>query len=133
MTNPSCKIYVSLIIRGRIFFPDEITKEIKVIPTKTYIIGDKKRKNIDVYYDQNGWHYSKESFHDIDSVDDVVMRLIDDVKHAKNQLKLMSSEMDIALSIAVYRNTSWPVIRLSNSALLFLGEIGAIVDFDIYS
>jgi hypothetical protein len=133
MTEPSSTIYVSLIIRGQVFLPDKISEEIKVKPTKSYIIGDKKRKNIEVFYDQNGWYYSKESFNETDSVDDVVMRLIYDIRHATNELKHISNDMDVTLSIAIYKKNDWPIIRLSNSALLFLGEIGAKVDFDIYA
>jgi len=133
MSKASYEIYASLIIRGQVLSSDKITEEIKLSPTKSYNVGDKKRKDIDVFYDQNGWHYSKESSSETDSVDDVVGRLIDDVKHAKNIIKRMSSEMDVVLSIAIYRNDDWPIIILSNSTLLFLGEIGAILDFDIYA
>lgn len=133
MTKFSYKIYVSFIIRGQELTPDNITEAIMVEPTKSFKIGDKKRKNIDVFYDKNCWYYSKESFSEADSVNDVIDRLIDDLKHAKNMLKCISREMDLVLSVAIYKNNDWPIIRLSNSTLVFLGEIGAIVDFDIYA
>ncbi len=132
MSDIPFEIFSSLIIRGKIYTPKEISNSLNLVAKKSYIIGDEKKSNCGVFHEVNGWHYEISSDNNIRDLNQILETLVDELKSSEKKIKKISEEMDVVIFNAVYKKSYWPSMHLSSTIISFLSNVGATIDFDLY-
>lgn len=116
--------------------PSIITDKLGIVPTKTWVKGQRVSEKISRAHDSNGWLFSPDVPQEIE-FEELMRHLMDIFESKKETLKEISESAYIELSIALYLyydndEDSIPWIHFTKPEMDMLNAIGAEVDFDIY-
>ena len=127
----SCYTYFA--IKGN-FEPDDMSKRLKLPPTKQWKIGD-FRKDGKTRYDFALWEYGRCDNYDI-IVENQMMKTISELIPKINELKAIKRAFDVSFTLevvpSVYVGESTPCLAPSQEIIKFCYESGTDMDIDLY-
>lgn len=142
MSELSCnECYVYFAFRGDDFNPDDITKELGILPSSITRKGSRIPGKIPRI---NAWGLStkiiKDNTADVDfiDVDELALEVVNQLKSSVdiiNQIKLKYDAitvLEVVMRISVNDELSTPVVGFELDVLDFLVQIRTTIDMDIY-
>ena len=128
--------YVYFALKGKEFDPNEITKQIGILPTETYQKGSEGKNNPNLQFDH--WILSKEKGKEQIFIDALVEEIVDklyDRIDIINKLKIeyhLESVLEIIMYVDINPETSTPALGQNLKTIEFLYKTKTKIDVDIY-
>lgn len=129
--EPAFKVFLDLLITGDAIDLDRISDLIEILPSKLERKGERKNPRVHTYFTKNRWiyHFAKNS-------DNEPSELIGDFaktfREKKGALLDISKKMDVCLFLSIYKDSCWPGLILDKNNIVFIYEVGARFEVDLY-
>ena len=120
---------------GHDFDPDEITRELGVIPTSKHKTGDPGRYKPPL--DFSAWELSTEEMETPD-IDPLVTRIYDQLTGKSSEIRRLIEKyelkavLEVVLWIDTNQEESTPALGFDDKVISFLHQVGAVIDIDMY-
>ena len=128
------QIKVILSIFGDEFLPENLTQLLNISPSKSWIKGDKVHDRNNLYRKESSWDYEI-GFVQTLFLDEVYNMLLtvfeNNINALKNYITENNLEVKIYIVIEIYDEEK-PSIYFERRFLIFLNELNAEVDMDMY-
>ncbi len=126
------KINIELILTGLLISPDEITRQLKMRPTRTWLKGD-SIQGTNLRRKHNGWCFSIENRQDGLEVEEYILPLVNSLAPSAQLIRQICKEYEMSceISCVIYMSDETPVINFSPQVLSNIVDFGAAIDVDI--
>ncbi len=127
----SFEISASLSFTGLNFDPQSITKELGIIPTKTWKLGDLIHPKATVTRQHNGWFLESQLSKNYE-LENHIKSLFEQLKPVWDIVQQMSHNYDTEISCVIYTDGEIPTIHLDQEIINKSNQINAEIDIDLY-
>jgi hypothetical protein len=128
-TRSANEVRVQLNFTGFDRSPSEVTSQVGLVPAKTWEAGafiERSKRT----YASNGWRVSPdERYEDVERGVDALLSII---TPRWDELRSLSCESRVELSIVLYVYESAPAVHLRRDQIARLTELNADIDVDLY-
>lgn len=126
------KIQVEFVITGIHIPPDEITRQLNLEPTCSWLKGD-SIQGTNLRRKHNGWCFSIENRQDGLEIEEYILPLINALSPSAQLIRQICKEYEMSseISCVIYMSDETPVINLSPQVLSTIVDLGAAIDVDI--
>ena len=124
-------IDIKLIITGQKLVPNKITELLKLKPTKTHLMGDKRTPSSTLLHKKHGWIYSIKGDSYLDSIDKPLESFLKLLMEHKNELKNITRIQDVKIYCVIVGKSYTPGIILSTAVIQSLALLDIPIEFDI--
>ena len=121
----------SLVITGR-FEPADITQAVGLVPSKTWHSGDAVMPGASLLHKEAGWRLSALEREQDDTLNDVVVRLLDDVDLRRNKILDLKVEHGRCIECVVYSPGRKAVLSLSESTVRRIASLECGISIDYF-
>jgi Domain of unknown function (DUF4279) len=124
------RVYVSLRIIDESCLPEEITKEIGILPSVSWHKGDIRSKT-QLQEKDNGWEL-KSTLPEESSLAEHVNYLLELIEPAQSHLEEATRKYDSLLACAIYFDEETPEIHFDRDVIQRLSALNLSLDIDLY-
>jgi len=128
--NP--RIHIEFILTGLLISPDEITRQLKMSSTRTWLKGD-SIQGTNLRRKHNGWCFSIENRQDGLEIEEYILPLVNALAPSVQLIRQICKEYEMSseISCVIYMSDESPIINWSPQVLSSIVDLGAAIDMDI--
>lgn len=127
----SFEITAFFTITGLDFDPQNITKKLEILPTKTWKIGDIIHPKSTLKREYNGWVLESKLSKSND-LEDHIKSVFEQLQPVWNIVQEIGHNYDIEISCVIYTDGEVPVIHLDKEIVNKSYQINVEIDIDLY-